>query len=389
MSSTGLKRAERLARIRAPRVGARHDDEVTDLRPLAGAPEGDHPSRPWPRAQLVVPRTEIARPAHPMIDVHNHLGRWLSADGTFLGGEPEDLTRVLDRLHIDTVVNLDGRWGDELDANVARYDAVLGDRVLTFCHVDWELLALGDAASPECHAMLEALMVDSASRGARGVKVWKDLGLTVRDATGALVPPDDPRVVTALRVAGDLGLPVLIHTADPVAFFEPLDETNERYDELSAFPDWWFGGPGLPTFSELIDAMHRLVAQCPGTTFIGAHVGGHAEDLGAVGAALTALPNFHVDTAGRLGEVGRQPRAFRALVEAFPDRVLWGSDCFPIDDEAIALWWRFLETPDEHFDYAGEDEAPGQGNWRISGADLPPGLLPGLYHDNAARLLDL
>ena len=362
---------------------------VSDLRPLVGGPDEESRARPWPRPQVVLPHTHPTGPAVPMIDVHNHLGRWLSADGTFLGGEPGDLVALMDRLRLETVVNLDGQWGEELDANVARFDAVLGDRVRTFCHVDWDLLGLGDAASPECHARLEALMSDSASRGAKGVKVWKDLGLTIRDATGALVLPDDPRVVTALRAAGGLGLPVLIHTADPVAFFEPFDDTNERFDELSECPDWWFGGEAMPTFQQLIDALHRLVGACPGTTFVGAHVGGHAEDLGAVGRALAALPNFHVDTAGRLGEVGRQPRAFRALVEAFPDRVVWGSDCFPIDEDAIAVWWRFLETADEHFDYGVEGEAPGQGNWRISAADLPPALLPGLYHDNAARILGL
>jgi hypothetical protein len=362
---------------------------VTDLRPLAGADHEVPAGRPWPRPRVVLPRTEIDRPASAMIDVHNHLGRWLSADGSFLGGSPEGLAALMTELHLEAVVNLDGQWGEELTANVDRYDRQLPGRVVTFCHVDWDLLRLGDAGSRECAAALRDNLADSAGRGARGVKVWKDLGLTRRDATGALVPPDDPRVVSVLRTAGELGLPVLIHTADPVAFFDPLDETNERYDELAGFPEWWFGGPEHPSFEELIDGLHRLVGACPGTTFVGAHVGGHAEDLGSVGRALAALPNFHVDTAGRLGEVGRQPRAFRALVEAFPDRVLWGSDCFPIDADSIRLWWRFLESADEHFDYGPEGEPPGQGNWRISGAALPSSLLPGLYRDNAARLLGL
>ena len=361
---------------------------MTDLRPLVRAEEP--PSvRAWPRARVVLPRTEVAGPACPVIDVHNHLGRWLSGDGSFLGGSAAELTAMLDRLRLAAVVNLDGRWGVELTANLDRFDRALPGRVVTFCHLDWDLLLLGDESSPECERALGDQLADSAARGARGVKVWKDLGLTRRDATGALVRPDDARVVAVLRTAGELGLPVLIHTADPVAFFDPLDATNERYDELSAFPDWWFGGPEHPSFGELISALHALVGACPGTTFIGAHVGGHAEDLGAVGRALARLPNFHIDTGGRLGEVGRQPRAFRRLVEEFPDRVLFGSDCFPIDPEAFALWWRFLETADEHFDYDPGDGPPGQGNWRISGAELPGPLLTGLYHDNAARLLAL
>src|SRR5206468_9415222 len=140
---------------------------------------------------------------------------------------------------------------------------------------------------------------------------------------GRLGAPDDRRVVAAVRAAGDLGLPVLIHTADPVAFFKPLDAANERIDELSEVPEWWFGGPEHPSFSDLMAALTRLVAACPGTTFVGAHVGCHAEDLGAVGDMLARFPNWHVDTGGRLGEVGRQPRAFRRLVEAYPGRVLF------------------------------------------------------------------
>ncbi|MEI2819536.1 MAG: amidohydrolase family protein [Marmoricola sp.] len=144
-------------------------------------------------------------------------------------------------------------------------------------------------ASPESRQALVDNLADSALRGAKGVKVWKDLGLTRRDATGELVLPDDPRVIEVLGVAGDLGLPVLIHTADPVAFFEPLDRANERWDELAEMPSWWFGAPEFPSFNRLIDALHTLVAACPQTTFVGAHVGGHAENLAAVGEALHRL----------------------------------------------------------------------------------------------------
>jgi predicted TIM-barrel fold metal-dependent hydrolase len=139
----------------------------------------------------------------------------------------------------------------------------------------------------------------------------------------------------------------------------------------------------------LIDALHSVVEACPRTIFVGAHVGGHAEDLRSVGRALARLPNFHVDTGGRLGELGRQPRAFRRLVEAFPERVLFGSDCFPPDVATLRLWWRFFETDDEHFGYVPGDAAPPQGRWRISAANLPRTLLPPLYRENAERVLGL
>lgn len=363
--------------------------EVGGSRTMRPVEETPDPSRPWPKAQVRLPVSRIGRPHVPAIDIHNHLGRWLSEDESFLGGTADELVAVMDDLGISTIVNLDGLWGEELRANLERFDRLLPDRVVTFCHLDWDLLKLGDESSPECVDALISNLADSAAAGARGVKVWKDLGLGRVDATGAMVRPDDARVVAVLTAAGDLGLPVLIHTADPVAFFEPFDVHNERYDELSYMPSWWFGGPEYPTFDELIDSLHTLVGACPGTTFIGAHVGGHAEDLDAVGAALTRLPNFNVDTGGRLAELGRQPRRFRRFVEEFPERVLFGTDCFPLDADAVRLWWRFFETADEHFDYGPWDEAPGQGNWRISAADLPTSLLPGLYRDNAQRILGL
>jgi Amidohydrolase len=342
-----------------------------------------------PRPQLRVPAHEVRLPAWPAIDVHNHVGRWLADDGDWLV-TVDDLLTTLDDAGVDTLVNLDGRWGAELADNLARYDARHPQRLVTFCHADWGLLA--GSGGPDDAAVVDALttsLAASAAAGARGLKIWKDLGLSVRDARGILVAPDDPRVVAVVRAAGELGLPVLIHTADPVAFFDPLDADNERIEELGVHPEWWFGGPEHPTFPQLLAALHRLVEACPGTTFVGAHVGCHAEDLGAVGTALARLPNWHVDTGGRLAELGRAPRAFRRLVEAFPDRVLFGSDCFPPDPDDYRRWWRFLETDDEHFGYVADDELPPQGRWRISGADLPRGLLRAVYRDNAQRVLRL
>lgn len=322
-----------------------------------------------------------------MIDAHNHLGRWLSDSGDWLVDDVEAFVRMLNEVGVETIVNLDGRWGDELAANLARYDHAYPGRVVTFCHVDWSVLGRDtDAASAVDH--LTSQLTASAKMGARGVKVWKDLGLGVRDASGDLVMPDDARVVAVLRAAGDLDLPVLIHTADPVAFFEPLTPSNERWDELQVHPEWWFGRPGLPTFRELIESLGQLVALCPRTTFIGAHVGCWAEDLQAVGRMLTDHQNWNVDIAGRLGELGRRPGAFAALVASYPDRVLFGTDCFPPTPDDYRRNRRFLESADRGFAYSGE-ATPPQGNWTIDGAALDARLLPGLYRENARRLLRL
>ncbi|MEO8262203.1 MAG: amidohydrolase family protein [Pseudolysinimonas sp.] len=332
-----------------------------------------------PVSQLRAASTPVAGTAVPAIDIHNHLGRWLT-DGEWMVWDVPALVAVMDDCNIATVVNLDGMWGDEVSANVERYDAAHPGRFLTFCQLDWSLI--------DTPAALIASLDDSARRGARGLKVWKNLGLTVRDASGELVLPDDPRVIEVLTHAGDLGLPVLIHTADPIAFFEPLDERNERLDELLQQRDWWFGNRAVhPTFDRLLDAHAALVLACPGTRFIGAHAGGAAEDLDRVSRLLHAAPNYSVDIAGRMAELGRQPRRFAAFVAEHPDRVLFGTDIYPASEQYFRLHARFLETLDEAFSYAPDEAVPPQGRWTVSGIGLTPTLLAAVYRDNAARIL--
>lgn len=322
-----------------------------------------------------------------MIDAHNHLGRWLAEDGNWLVRDAAGLVSMMDAVGIDTIVNLDGRWGAELVANIERYDTAHPGRFITFCHVDWSILGEDDHDSAQVDRMVSGLATSLAA-GARGVKVWKDLGLSVRDSSGARVKPDDHRVVAVLRAAGELGLPVLIHTADPVAFFDPLTPQNERWDELQTHPEWWFGAAGVPTFPELMGGLDRLLSQCPGTTFIGAHVGCWAENLEGVARMLAVHPQWNVDVAGRIGEIGRRPRDFVTLVEQFPDRVLFGTDCFPPTADDYARHRRFLETTDRDFAYSGAPSPP-QGNWTIDGAGIAPRHLAGIYDGNARRILRL
>jgi predicted TIM-barrel fold metal-dependent hydrolase len=338
-----------------------------------------------PRRAIRTPVTPVERAAVPAVDLHNHLGRWLSADGGWLVPDRSVLVDLMDRCNVAHIVNLDGRWGAELRANLVRYDEAYPDRFSTFAHVDWSVLAAEDEGAAS-RAMVDQLRA-SAAAGAKGLKVWKDLGLAVRDRGGRLVLPDDPRVAPVFAAAGELGLPVLIHVADPVAFFQPLDRHNERIEELAVHPDWWFGRPGLPSFDRLVDALESVVSGQPDTTFVGAHVGCVAEDLGRVSRMLSAYPNFHVDLGGRMAELGRQPRAARRLVLDHPEQVLFGTDQFPVDEVEYHRWFRFLESDDECFGYAPEDEPPPSGRWDVSALDLPPSVLPALYADNARRLL--
>jgi predicted TIM-barrel fold metal-dependent hydrolase len=345
----------------------------------------DLPLRAWqPRQQVALPVTSRPRSAFPAIDVHNHLGRWLN-DGEWMFDDVAPLVSLMDASNVRTIVNLDGMWGEELSANVERYDRAYPGRFLTFCQLEWDLLA-----KPDGTEQLIRSLDDSKSRGAHGIKVWKNLGLKVRDADGTLILPDDPRVVRVLEHAGTLGLPVLIHVADPKAFFDPLDEHNERLDELRGQRDWWFGDTDVyPTFDRLVDGLATLVKATPGTLYIGAHVGCVGEDLDWVERLFSEAENFHIDIGGRMAEIGRQPRRFAALVSRYPERVLFGTDVYPISAESSELHFRFLETEDEAFSYAPESSIPPQGRWSVSALALQADALEAIYAGNAIRVLGL
>jgi len=358
-----------------------------------------------PRDRLRVPATAVERPMMPAIDAHNHLGP-TPFSGEWGAATAADLERVLDESNVVAIVDLDGGWGAALAREIERWEA-LGPRVAIFAGLDYAMWSeRADFGEEEARRLRTGV-----AAGARGLKTWKLLGLRARDPSGRLVTVDDPRLDPLWATAGDLRVPVTIHVADPIAFFDPLDAANERYEELLEHPDWHFWPtrppgrpdlPGYPPFDEVIDGLEAVVARHPATTFIGAHVGCVPEDLGRVAAMLGAYPNWHVDIAARIAELGRQPRSARALVECFPDRVLFGTDMAP-DPAWWALYARFLETLDESFAYdafeLAEAPAPGgeglpaapppgsQGRWRIHGLGLPPELLRMVYAANARRLL--
>jgi len=338
-----------------------------------------------PRARLTLPEHSVTAARFPAIDAHSHLGRWLSAwadrEGEWLVPDVEPWLERMAAFNVHGFVSLDGRWGDELRANIEHFDARHPGRIATFCHVDWSLLE-----QPACDRALAANLADSVAAGAAGVKVWKDLGLQVKDHAGVLVLPDDERLAGVWQSAGELGVPIWWHIADPVAFFDPVDERNEFLELLTARSDWSFAGPEFPTFERLMDALEAVVAANPRTTFVGVHAGCNAEDLGWVGRMLDTYPNFNIDIAARLSQLGRQPRATRELVLRHPDRVLFGCDEIPHTGESYPRHFRFLETADEHFPHS-EDDPPLMGRWAISGIDLPDDVLRAVYGGNAARLV--
>jgi predicted TIM-barrel fold metal-dependent hydrolase len=332
-----------------------------------------------PESTLRLPTSRIDRSAIPVIDVHGHLGRWLT-HGTWMEPDVDATLRTMDGLNVETIVNLDGRWGAELEANLDRYDRKHPNRFVTFCHVDWSLLRSGG------HGDLVRQLEMNAAAGARGIKVWKDLGLTLRDRRGRRIFHDDSRLAELWDACGELGLTVLVHAADPVAFFLPADLRNERLLEIRRHPPRAQQRGGLKLRNRILDGFLQTVTDHRRTVFIGAHLGGFAEDLGQLAAHLTSHENLYVDISARLSDLGRQPRAFRRLVSEHSGRVLFGSDVYPVRAAEYARYFRFLESDDEDFEYWADGTAP-QGTWRISGAGLDSGPLRGLYRDNALALL--
>jgi predicted TIM-barrel fold metal-dependent hydrolase len=340
--------------------------EISDYRPLP---------------KLVTKATEVSRPRYPAIDAHNHLAH------PFGGGwdlrPVAELLDNLDEANITAYVDLDGGWGEDiLQRHLDYFKAAAPDRFLIFGGVDWDQWSQRGDAFADWAA--ERLRVQ-AGWGAQGLKIWKPLGLHVRDHHGRLAPVDDPRLDPIWAAAGELNLPVLIHVADPVAFFDPLTPENERWEEMQAHPDWQFPSPPFPPFLEIMRQLEGLVARHPATAFIGAHVGCYAENLGWVAAMLDRYPNFNIDFSARLAELGRQPYTARRFFIDYADRIVFGTDAGP-DVDAYRLYYRFLETDDEYFSYCGW-EPPPQGRWRIYGLFLPDDVLLKVYHANARRLL--
>ncbi len=274
---------------------------------------------------------------------------------------------------------------------------VLGERFEWFCNIDWE-----DIDRPDFGARTAAKLEIAAAQGAKGVKIFKDLGLGVKTADGKLVPVDDPRLDPIYDKCGELGLIMAMHTADPVAFFEPVTPENERYEELSIAESWSFHGPEFPGHDELLAQRDRRIARHPETIFLLIHLANYPENLGYVDRLLDTYPNVWVDTSARVPEFGRHPAdKVRALFTKHQDRILFGSDFIstprgmqlgsvsrePPDVAAgvrfFAAHWAYFETNDKQIAHP----TPIQGDWKVDAIGLPVEVLRKLYHDNAEKLI--
>ncbi|MGB7344503.1 MAG: amidohydrolase family protein [Pirellulaceae bacterium] len=340
-----------------------------------------------PTSKLRVPATKLLRAKHPVVDVHTHFHHRLHGNDQALA----DFVALMDRNQIAVCASLDGKLGDQLTQHRKFLWDNHRDRFVIFANIDWKGGGNTDDPSTwDCHRQGFAdrtadRLSAAVAEGVSGLKIFKRFGLNYRNPDGSLIQIDDSRWDPIWKRCGELGIPVIIHTADPAAFFDPIDATNERWEELSRHPEWSFHGDKYPSREELLNARNRVIARHPKTQFIGAHIANNAEDLDAVGRWLDAYPNLWIEPASRIAELGRQPFSSRDFLIKYADRILFGTDG-PWPETRVRLYWRFLETRDQNFPYS-EKIPPPQGLWQIHGTNLPDEVLQKIYFANAVRLI--
>jgi predicted TIM-barrel fold metal-dependent hydrolase len=340
-----------------------------------------------PQPTLKTRQHLLTRARFPVVDVHTHFRYRLHHSREELA----QFVDVMDRHQIAVCVSLDGGLGDDLREHMDFLWSQHRDRFVIFASIDWQ--GSGAADDPATWACQQPgfaertaeQLREAKAMGASGLKIFKQLGLEYRNPDGTFIRIDDPRWDPIWAACGDLGFPVLIHTADPAAFFLPIDERNERWEELSRHPEWSFADPRFPRREELLEARNRVIARHPATVFLGAHLANNPEDLETVAKWLETYPNLYVEFASRIGELGRQPFTARAFFVKYADRILFGTDG-PWPEERLTYYWRFLETYDEYFPYS-EKPFPPQGFWRIYGLGLPDEVLRKIYFENARKIL--
>ncbi len=317
-----------------------------------------------PKSTLVVPEHPRTRAKFPFIDVHNH-----QRNAT----DVAKLVADMDRINMAVMVNLSGGSGDTLAAGLAKLKS---PRFMTFANVD--LRAIDE---PDFGAKAAAQLEADVKNGAAGLKIFKNLGMSLTDKSGKRVRTDDPRLDPIWKKAGELGIPVLIHTGEPVAFWSPVDKHNERWLELQQFPDRRRTDPKFASFEETMTEQHNVFRKHSKTKFINAHLGWLGHDLTRLGKLMDELPNMYTEIGAVLHELGRQPRAARAFLIKYQDRVLFGKDIW--NPEEYATYFRGLETEDEYFDYFRKRHA----FWKMYGLGLPDDVLKKIYYKNALRII--
>lgn len=328
---------------------------------------------------MVVPEsTQIPeKPRYPVIEFHGHIQ---SLDASTLEKKMKETgTEYIVELGL-SITTL-----EEYEEFEKKYRSVLS-RIFVFPGLNWRRLKEHNS-SAGIRLMAEDLEKIVKNKPVKGIKIWKDFGLYHRKEDGSLWRIDDEAFQPIWDVCEKYNLIVAMHIADPPAFFRPVNPRNERLPELMRRKEWSFYGKDYPSFEELMKQRENLFARQKNIKFVALHFGEYPHDLGTARNILKKYPNVYFDIAQRIDELGRTPRATRNFFIEFQDRILYGTDGVP-DYEKLQIYWRFLETGDEYFDYA-PPRKPLKGIWKIYGIDLPGEVLKKIYYSNAAKLLGL
>lgn len=325
-----------------------------------------------PISTLVVDEHPLTKSKFPFIDAHAHFfnARNMSE------GELGKLVSEMDDMNMGTLVNLSGGWGDNLRSSIENMKGFAPDRFVIFANIDFD----GIDQPGWTERTVDQLEAD-VKAGAQGLKIYKSLGMTVKDSDGKRIAVDDERIDPVWAKAGELGIPVLIHSADPAPFWQPQDEKNERWFELKERPNRIRRPGEYPSWETIIGEQHHMFSKHPETNFINAHMGWMANDLDALGELLDELPNVYVEMGAVLAELGRQPRTAREWLEKYKDRVLFGKDSYAPAEYYV--YFRVLETEDEYFDYYRQRHA----HWKMYGLGLSDEALKHIYYKNALKII--
>lgn len=322
-----------------------------------------------PRSTVVAKATMVPKAKYPIVDVHTH--------GTSRADGMAARVKEMDALNLRVLVDLSG--GSDPNQIKTKVDAINAspykDRFRVFANVQWDGAG---GAGWEQKALAD--LRQAVNNGAIGLKVAKDLGLRARKADGTRLPVDDPSIDPIWALAGELNIPVIIHTAEPQEFFSPVDNHNERWLELNVFPNRQSPPSMYPTFEQLMKERDHMYAKHPKTRFIGAHFNWYGNDLARAARQLDALPNLYLEVGAVLYEFGRQPYAAAQFFTKYQDRVLFGKDTYETSE--YPYFFRVFETRDEYFDYY----RPYHAFWKLYGMGLSDEILKKLYYKNALKV---
>jgi uncharacterized protein len=370
--------------VSLPSLVAQQSVNIPDRSPVAPTErsrpgDGRDPEWPAPRITEYKPRSTLKVDAHPrprakfpVIDIHSHQPTPISQ------AEFARVVEGMDQNNLRLLINLSGSFGTRLRSGLeAIRTSRFPDRMVLFANLDFPASGVGPGFGVKAARQLE----EDIKAGAKGLKIFKDLGLRIRRSDGNRLKVDDPELDPVWETCARLNVPVLIHTAEPQEFFEAIDYQNERWLELALYSNRRYPPEQFPRFEDLIGERDRMFAKHPQTRYIAAHFGYHANDLARMGKLLDRLPNVYTEVAAILAELGRQPRTAHDFFVKYQDRILFGKDSYQPDE--YPYYWRTFETRDEYFDYYRGYHA----FWKLYGMDLPDDVLKKLYYKNALRIV--